>query len=107
MTSAVKRKVFLNLTKRGEVKNTLTLLTMGTGVNITYTRPSYLGPSLIWTSYEWALTKEAEMDPHWRPLYASCPFCQLNFTVLARLEDMAEDTAYFLLRSDLASRLVG
>ena len=49
-------------------------------------------------------SKEAEMDPHWRPLYASCPFCQLNFTVLARLEDMAEDTAYFLLKSGLASR---
>ena len=46
------------------------------------------------------------MDPHWRPLYASCPFCQLNFTVLARLEDMPEDTAYFLLKSGLASRLV-
>ena len=44
------------------------------------------------------------MDPHWRPLYASCPFCHLNFTVHARLEDMAEDTAYFLLKSNLVSR---
>ena len=46
------------------------------------------------------------MDPHWRPHYASCPFCQLNFIVYARLEDMAEDTAYFLLKSHLTSRVV-
>ena len=44
-------------------------------------------------------------DPHWRPHHLLCPFCQLQFTVLARVEDLQEDAAYFALKSNLSTRL--
>ena len=40
-----------------------------------------------------------KVDPHWRPLHASCPFCLLNFTVYSNLEDNYEDSVYFFQRS--------
>ena len=29
-------------------------------------------------------------DQHWRPQHGECPFCLLNFTVYARVEEMQE-----------------
>ena len=44
------------------------------------------------------------MDAHWRPQHLSCPFCLLQFSVYARVEDMAEDTTYFFLKAGLKDR---
>ncbi len=42
-------------------------------------------------------------NDHWRPVSFSCPFCSHNFTVIAKLEEVAEDTAFILNRSNLTS----
>ena len=34
-----------------------------------------------------------------------CPFCVLNFSVYAKLEELEEDSAYFMARSNLSTRL--
>ena len=44
------------------------------------------------------------VDVHWRPQHLSCPFCLLQFSVYARVEDMAEDTTYFFLKAGLKDR---
>lgn len=41
------------------------------------------------------------VDAHWRPQYLSCPFCLLNFSVYAHMEELNEDSLYFFLKSGL------
>ena len=42
------------------------------------------------------------VDQHWRPQHLSCPFCSLDFTVYAHMEELSEDSAYFITKvSDL------
>ena len=45
------------------------------------------------------------VDQHWCPQSLSCPFCLLNFTVHARLEDLDQDSFYFLAKSKLLARV--
>ena len=41
------------------------------------------------------------VDQHWRPQHLSCPFCSLDFTVYAHMEELSEDSAYFFTKVDL------
>ncbi len=36
------------------------------------------------------LVPHLDVDQHWRPQHGKCPFCLLNFTVYARVEDMQQ-----------------
>jgi len=45
------------------------------------------------------------VDQHWRPQYLSCPFCLLQFSVYAHMEDLNEDSLYFFYKSGLLSRV--
>ena len=45
------------------------------------------------------------VDQHWRPQSLSCPFCLLNFTVHARLEDLDQESFYFLAKTKLLTRV--
>jgi len=40
---------------------------------------------------------------HWKPQHLSCPFCGLEFTVYARLEELDQDKAYFFQRANLTN----
>lgn len=42
-----------------------------------------------------------EADVHWLPQGTLCPFCAFNFTVYAKMENLWEDTAYFMLKAGL------
>ena len=46
-----------------------------------------------------------QTDPHWRPQHLQCPFCLLNFTVYAKMEELQENTIYFILKSKLKKKL--
>ena len=41
------------------------------------------------------------VDHHWRPQHLSCPFCSLDFTVYAHMEELSEDSAYFFTKANL------
>ena len=41
------------------------------------------------------------VDQHWRPQHLSCPFCSLDFTVYAHMEELSEDSAYFFTKVEL------
>ena len=42
------------------------------------------------------------VDAHWRPQIAICPFCNKNkFKIYGRYENLVEDTAYILMKSNL------
>ena len=43
------------------------------------------------------------VDQHWRPQHLSCPFCSLEFTVYARMEDLDQDSLYFFTKANLTS----
>ena len=45
------------------------------------------------------------LDPHWRPQYLGCPFCLLDFSVYARMEELDQDSLYFFSKSNLTSRV--
>jgi hypothetical protein len=40
-------------------------------------------------------------DPHWRLEVVSCPFCAINFTVIGRLEELNEDIAYIMHKTNI------
>ena len=44
-------------------------------------------------------------DPHWKPMHLQCPFCLLNFTVYAKVEEMKEDAAYFAIKANMTQDL--
>jgi len=44
-------------------------------------------------------------DQHWRHQHQSCPFCLLNFSIYARVEELGEDTLYFILKAGLSDKL--
>ena len=50
-------------------------------------------------------TNKRQTDPHWRPQHLQCPFCLVNFTVYAKMEELQENTVYFSLRSNLKHKL--
>lgn len=45
---------------------------------------------------------KGDVNYHWRPQHGSCPFCRFNFTVYSKMEEMDQDTAYILLKTNLA-----
>lgn len=45
------------------------------------------------------------VDQHWRPQHLSCPFCFLEFSVYARMEELDQDSVYFFSQSHLTSRV--
>ena len=47
---------------------------------------------------------KTRLDPHWKPMHLQCPFCLLDFTVYAKVEELEEDTAYFSLKSNLTQK---
>ncbi|XP_023326363.1 carbohydrate sulfotransferase 11 isoform X2 [Eurytemora carolleeae] len=51
------------------------------------------------------LNSMKRVDQHWKPQHESCPFCLLDFTVYARVEEINEDTLFFLITSGLEGRL--
>ena len=52
------------------------------------------------------MTKDpSEIDGHWRPQVAICPFCGMRYNVYGRLETILEDTAYILMKSNLTDLL--
>lgn len=49
-----------------------------------------------------------QINEHWRPQIAACPFCSVPFVVYGKYEAYAEDTAYILHKSNLTElRQVG
>ena len=50
-------------------------------------------------------TNKRQTDPHWRPQHLQCPFCLLNFTVYAKMEELQENTVYFVLKSNLQKKM--
>jgi hypothetical protein len=42
-----------------------------------------------------------DADLHWRLEVISCPFCAINFTVIGRLEEMNEDNAYIMHKTNI------
>lgn len=46
----------------------------------------------------------SNVDQHWRPQSAACPFCLLQFSIYARMEELNEDSLYFFIKSGLISR---
>ena len=51
------------------------------------------------------LKEERNIDQHWKHQHFFCPFCSLNFTVYAKVEEMQEDSAYFWLKSNLTDKV--
>ena len=46
-----------------------------------------------------------QVDQHWRPQYRDCPFCLLNFTVYAKMEELDQDSLFFMKHSNLSTKL--
>ena len=42
-----------------------------------------------------------EVNEHWRPQIALCPFCLFSYKVYAKYETFEEDTAYILIKANL------
>lgn len=42
-----------------------------------------------------------QINEHWRPQTANCPFCHFKYGVYGKYETSKEDTAYILLKSNL------
>lgn len=47
----------------------------------------------------------ARANQHWRPQHHECPFCLVNFTVYAKMEELDEDAKYFVTAANLTSRV--
>ena len=45
------------------------------------------------------------LDHHWRPQYVVCPFCVYNFTIYSKMEELEQDTFYFLTKTKLTERI--
>ena len=45
------------------------------------------------------------VDQHWRPQHLSCPFCSLDFSVYAHMEELSEDSVYFFTKANLTSMI--
>ena len=52
------------------------------------------------------LLHNSNSDEHWMAQSRHCPFCTVNFTIYAQVEDTLEDTAYFLLKTNTQDRYV-
>ena len=48
-------------------------------------------------------SKGEGVDQHWRPQHFSCPFCLLEFTVYARMEELDQDSLYFFSTANLTT----
>ena len=46
-----------------------------------------------------------QINEHWRPQSANCPFCHFKYQVYGHYETAEEDTAYILLKSNLTGKL--
>ena len=42
-----------------------------------------------------------DINAHWRPQIAICPFCSFSYKVYGKYETIEEDTAYILLKTNL------
>ena len=40
------------------------------------------------------------VNEHWRPQIASCPYCLFSYKVYGKYENIVEDTAYILMKSN-------
>ena len=45
------------------------------------------------------------VDQHWRPQHRDCPFCLLNFTIYSKMEELDQDSLFFMKHSNLSSKL--
>jgi len=46
-----------------------------------------------------------QADNHWLQQSKSCPFCAVNFTVYSKMEELAEDTAFIILKGNLIGKI--
>ena len=44
-------------------------------------------------------------DRHFMPQWVQCPYCSLNFTVLARIETLEQDEHYFANVANITSKI--
>ena len=42
-------------------------------------------------------------NPHWRPQFAGCPYCHINYQVIGKAETFADDVKYIVLKQNLTS----
>ena len=50
-------------------------------------------------------SKGADVDQHWRQQHLSCPFCLLEFSVYARMEELDQDSLYFFSTANLTTSI--
>ena len=46
------------------------------------------------------------LDNHIKPIWASCPFCSVEFDIVGHLEDFSKDSAFIHVNMDLMVRLI-
>ena len=62
--------------------------------------PDYASPDEFLQQVAFSLSED-RADQHWRPQHGECPFCRVNFTVMAKVEELSSDEAYFWIKSGL------
>ena len=40
---------------------------------------------------------------HWRPQYAGCPYCHVDYQIIGKAETFADDVKYIVLKKNLTS----
>ncbi len=65
--------------------------------------PIYPSPDEFLAFVAWNLRGKA--DPHWTPQYRLCPFCEAQYDVYAKMEELDVDSEYFLLKTDASERI--
>jgi len=59
-------------------------------------KPQEMLEYVLTTLEPWSLTGP---DIHWKPQSESCPWCILDFDIYAHLEEIQQDTVYFMLKT--------